>query len=438
MIIRKKIIKPAVLGLFFFWILLIFPQSALAQLQEGTPVDKIIAVVGDEIILESDLAAKIMFLANQDKTVKLDDPKLRLQVLDAMINEKLLVAKAIEDSVEVSDEEVKQRWDYLIQMYIRQYGSEKRVESVFGMSIKRMQYEYSEIIKKQLLSEKLRRSKFQGISVSPREVEDFFANFKDSLPKIPTQVELYHIVRYVKSNNLQKEEIQKLAQRVRDSLIKGGDFADFAKRYSGDAGTASAGGDLGWFDKGKLFPEFENAAFALQKDEISMPVETPFGFHLIQTLEKKKDAVNTRHILFKIGQNASDVEETKTFLLNLKKRAEAGENFEVLAKEYSEDKDTRGFGGFIGKASLEDLQEFMKDVVAKLPDGGLSEPQAYNADPQKPAYHILFKKKMLMQHTANIKDDYQQIESIAKEYKQNKLFMEWIESLRKTMYWEIK
>ena len=419
------------------FILLVIPS--MAQMQEGETLDRIAAVVGKEIILKSDIDSYVAVAIQQDPSISKDSERLRKEILNNLINENLVVTKAIEDSVQVSDEEVEQRLELLIQQGIRRYGSEKRLEDVYGMSIERLRYEYRDIVRKQLLAETLKRQKFSNIKVTPAEVREFYEEYKDSLPPVPPQVELYHIVRHVETDSSTKMETFRLAKRVRDSIVAGADFGEMARNYSDDPGTKADGGELGWIEKGKLFPEFEKAAFQLQENEISLPVETPFGFHIIQTLEKEEERIKTRHILFKLGQSGTDREEAKNFLLDLKERVlEEGESFEKLAREFSDDKETKGFGGLIGKMTMNELPDETQKIVKDLPEGGISDPMPYNADPTKPAYHILYKKEFIPQHQPNLEEDYKRMEQFAMNKKQNQLYQEWIRELRAELFWEIK
>ena len=169
------------------------------------------------------------------------------------------------------------------------------------MSVSRIRKNYREEVRKQLLVERLQQQRFMNIKCTNREVEDFYTQYRDSIRPIPASVELAHIVKYIKPSADAKDEVRKLALRIRDSILKGIDFAELAKRHSGDPGSASSGGDLGWVDKGKLVSEYEKAAYDLQSSETSQPIESPFGFHIIQTIDKRKDAVHTRHILLKLG-----------------------------------------------------------------------------------------------------------------------------------------
>ncbi|GAB1429407.1 peptidylprolyl isomerase [Ignavibacteria bacterium] len=434
-----KILTLTLNGIAAFFVVMPFLSgTATAQPVSGQSLDRIAAVVGKEIILQSDIDARVSMYAQQTQGVNPDDLSVRAKILDAIINEKLIVAKAIEDSIQVSDEEITQRLDYTIRNLTQTYGSEKRIEDIYGTSIAKLRKEAREDIRKQLLAERLQQQKFSSVKCSPKEIEDFYVNYRDSIPDIPPQVDLYHIVKYVGASADVKNQTLELARKVRDSLKNGGNFADFAKRYSADPGSAASGGELGWTDRGKFVPEYEKAAYDMQPGELSQPVETPFGYHLILTEDKKKDAVLTKHILFKIGRSDSDNDRVKKDLLELKSRAEKGESFEDLARKYSDEKETQGFGGAFGTMELGRLPGELRSIIEKLPDGGISEPLPYASDPTKPAFHIIYRKKLIEKHKPDIASDFKKVEQIATLYKQNRLFEEWIESLRKTMYWEIK
>ncbi|MFP4528246.1 MAG: peptidylprolyl isomerase [Candidatus Kapaibacterium sp.] len=419
-------------------IAIIFIASGLISSAQEERVDEIVAVVGNEIVMLSELNDQVRAMAYQDPSVNPDDPELRRQVLESIINEKLVVARAVEDSIEVSQEEITQQMDDLVKSLIMRYGSEKRVEDVYQMSISRLKYEYKEEIRKTLLANKIRQQKFGNIKVTPKEVENFYNEYKDSLQTVPASMELYHIVRNIRTDETAKEDIYKLATRVRDSIISGGDFAEFAKRYSAQSGTAAAGGDLGWVQRGKFFPEFEEAAYKLQPGEVSYPVETPLGFHLIETIEKREDAIHARHILFKLGQSTADREKAKEFLLDIKKRVEGGEDFKELAKGLSEDQETRGFGGKIGKISEDQLTPQMREALNKIEVGEVTDPIQYAGDPTKPAMHIIYKADFNPAHEPDLEQDYDIIEQKAMMVKRLKLYDKWVQELRDEMYWEIK
>ena len=409
-----------------------------AQLRKGSSFDKVVALVGKDLILQSDIDQNMAILLQSNPTLKFDDKDLRQRVLDNLINEKLMVLKAYEDSIEVSDEEISQRWNEFLSGMIRQYGSEKRVEDVIGKSLNRAKYEYTDLIKQRLLVDKISQAKFANIALSRKEVEEFYETYKDSVKNVPPKLSLYHIVKNVKVSNDVKNQTYEKALKIRDSILAGGDFGEFAKKYSSDPGSATDGGNLGWFDKGKLFPEFEKAAMSLQKGEISMPIETPFGYHIIQTLDKKKDALNTKHILFKIGLSDENTNEVIKYLEELKVLHKNGELFEELAKKHSDDKDTKGFGGFLGKLQLDEMPPNLRDVISELQLGEVSKPLPYGADPLKPSLHIIYKKEYIAEHKMNLTDDYKSIEQLAMVAKRQKLMSDWFIQLRKELYWELR
>ncbi len=419
-------------------------QAASAQYKAGEAVDKIVAVVGNEIILQSDVMSNVMMAAQQDRRLNPTDPKVLSRALDMLINDRLVIIKAQEDSVTATEEEISERLEFQLQGLRSQVGSDKRIEALYGMSIAQIKREFRDDIRKRLLSEKISQQKFAGIKVSAKEVQDFFKQFKDSIPKVPPQYELYHIVKYVDASNAAKEKMLALAQKVRDSLVAGGKFAEFAKRYSDDPGSKGAGGDLGLVNRGNFIAEFEKMAYSLQPNEISQPVETPFGYHIIQLIEKQENAVNTRHILFKIGQTEDDGNRAKKFLDSLKQRTEKSESFEDFAKMYSDDTDTKAFGGSLGRIETARMSEALitTDVQAKiekLPDGGVVEPTTY-APPSgtKSGYRIIWRKKFFGEHQIALENDYKRVEQLATAQKRAKLYEDWMKELRRTIYWEVK
>lgn len=410
---------------------LVFILSASSLFaQKSQVLDKIIATIGREIVLQSDIEGRMAMFLQQNPKVNPADPELRKQVLESLINERLMVTKAVEDSIAILDEEINQSLDFMMQNLIQTYGSEKRVEDLYGMSISRIRKNYREEVRKQLLVERLQQQRFMGVKCTNREVEDFYTQYRDSIRVIPASVELAHIVKHIKPSADAKEEVKRLALKIRDSIVKGIDFAELAKRHSGDPGSASTGGDLGWVDKGKFVAEYERAAYDLQPGETSQPIESPFGFHIIQTIEKRKDASHTRHILLKLGGSADDKSRVEKILNDLKERIEKGESFEEMAKQYSDEKETQGFGGSMGVIELNRLPADLKSIVEGLSEGGVSKPLPYMSDPTKPSLHIILKKKNIAEHAPSLSSDFKKIEQMAVQQKQAKMMESFLKELR--------
>ena len=261
--------------MFFLFLLIICTANSQDVL------DKIVAVVGNEYITQSELEFQTNLYAAQRK-ISPSTPGLKKQVLDNLVNEKLIYAQANLDSITVTDDEVNQRIDYQIQLFEQQFGSKENVEKAYGMSIEKIKRELSDNIRKQLMIQKLQQKNFGTIDVSRREVEEFFNKFKDTLGVIPEKVEIAHIFRNPRTSSAAKAKAKALAEAILDSLKHGANFAEMAKKYSEDPGSAVHGGDLGFVKKGVFYPQFEAAAFALQPGQISDVVESPVGFHIIQ------------------------------------------------------------------------------------------------------------------------------------------------------------
>lgn len=408
----------------------------IGQVREGEVLDRVVALVGGEVVFASDVEAQVQLLRQQlPPGVGLPDSLLRRRALESLIDEKLMLLKAYEDSIVVTEEEVAQRLEFQLQLLIQQLGSGRRVAEVYGMPLEQLRREYRDEVRKRLMVEKLQQQRFGSVRCSAREVEEFFARYRDSLPAVPVQVDLAHLVRYLQPDSAQRRQVLQLAQRVRDSLLRGADFAEFVRRYSEDQGTVASGGDIGWVERGRLLPEYEQAAFALQPGEISPPVETPVGYYLIQLLDRRQDAVHVRHILFRLR---GDVEQVRSFLQQLRERVQQGASFDSLARLYSEEVDTRSFGGSLGLVSLEALSPELRSIVEKLPDGGVSEPVPYMSDPNRPGLQLIYRKRLVPQHSPQLPEDYRYVERFCEQWKREQEYRRWIAELRRRFPWEVK
>jgi peptidyl-prolyl cis-trans isomerase SurA len=412
--------------------LFLIPSALSAQ----TLIDRIVAVVDKEIITESELSERVTFLAMQNR-IDPNQAGLRTQVLDGLISEKLVLAQALIDSVEVTEDEVTRALDQQIASFVRQVGSEQRVEQMYGKSISRIKREYRTEIKNQLLVQKLRQQREATLTVTRREVEDFFTSFKDSLPQVPEEFELSHIYIVPKPDTAVEAKTRQVMQVILDSIRTGSDFADFAKRYSTDPGSASSGGDLGWEKRGVFVREFEETVFGLKESDISGIVKTQFGFHIIQLLGRRGESVHARHILMKIDKGPASDSTTVDTLRTLRERVLKGTSFAELASKYSEDEDTKSIGGDLGALTTDQLQPDFAGQVKDMKEGEISEPQR-TAVGTSYGFHIIWMRKRTSPHTINLQDDFKRIEQLALYMKRNKLNAEWIDELKKTIYVDIR
>lgn len=401
-------------------------------------IDKIVAIVDNEIILKSELDFQVNMVANQRK---LDpaNPNLRTQVLNAMIEEKLLYAQALLDSIMVSEEEVRRQIDYQLETIIQQVGSKEKVEQMYGMSIEKIRREIRDNVRKEILVNRMQEKKFGMIESSRREVEEFFTKFKDSLGVIPEKVKLSHIFRNPQTSVALKQKYFDLAKAILDSIKAGSDFSDMAKKYSEDPGSAAAGGDLGYVKRGVFYPEFESAAFALEINELSEVVESPVGYHIIQLMDRRGESISTRHILIKIKADDEADLDAIDFLTSLRDTILKGNaQFADFARKYSDDPETKDFGGVLGTFYMEQLDKNLLDIVNKTREGDISYPKRINVSQINYGYHIVWIEKRIPQHKPDLEVDFTDLKKLSDEYKKQRLYAEFLTELKSKIFWEIK
>jgi peptidyl-prolyl cis-trans isomerase SurA len=417
-----------------FVIIVIILLSLFTAVAPSQTLDRIVAVVENDIILESELNAQVQFLVLNQR-VDPKTPGLKDQVLQSMINEKLVVAKAIEDSVVVSDDEVQQQLETVIQQRIQQVGSESRLEELYGMPLGRIRREFRDEMKKNMLAQRMQQQRFSSIQISRPEVEEFFRQYKDSLGTIPEEVELAHIFIKPGRDETARASARAKAQLLLDSLRAGANFSELAQRHSEDTRSAQHGGDLGLVRRGQFVKEFETAVFSLKEGQISDLVETEFGVHIIRLEERRGETVRARHILLRIPQTQASDDSVIARLRDIRAKALAGESFAELAKKYSEDKESASIGGYLGTFEVEGLDTNFYPTVAPLKQGDISEPARLTVG-NAYGYHIVFVKRRTPAHPASIEQDYQRIEAIALNVKRNREYAAWLEELKSKIYWE--
>ncbi len=418
------------------WLILFF-IIGLQTVQAQQLVEAIAAIVGDQIILKSELD---QFVQNYIVQNRLDITpgserynQLRRKMLDGLIEQKVLLAKAKADTITVDDQMLDQRVEERIKYMIQQVGSQDKLEKVFGMSMNQIRKDTRKMIKEQLLVEQLRAKKFRGIKVSRREVEEFYKMYKDSLPIRPATVDISHILMQVKPSEEAQMKAYQKAEMILKKLKQGADFAQLAKEYSDDPASAKRGGDLGWTKRGDLVPEFENVAFNLKDGEISGIVQTQFGFHIIQLLERRGERIHTRHILIRVQPTKADEERVIKELKEIRQKILAGASFDSLALKYSDDPNVKKDHGHLGVFELDKLQiPQFRTVLAKMKPGEVSEPFKTEY-----GYHIVRLNAFTPAHKLTLKDDWEEIQKYALNYKMQNEYQKWINELKKHIYIKI-
>ncbi len=415
--------------------LLLFLATATVQAQDSRVLDRIVAVIGDEIITESELQLQLL-QAGVRGTIKGNDKAMRENILNSMMADKLVLAQAVLDSIIIPQEEITRRLDEHIKRLVRQHGSEEKLEQLAGMSIAQLKREFREDVRKRLMIEQIQQQKFGVTEVTHREVLEFFETFRDSLPPVPEQVKLSQIAIFPRITEQFREAARAKTLLLLDSLKAGADFDELARRHSDDLGSGRNGGDLGLARRGVFVKEFEEAAFALEPDELSGIVETQFGFHIIKLIEKKGEAVRPKHILIKVEKTGESDQSVIDTLNAIRARILNGESFEELARIYSEDEETRKQGGSLGAVDVEELTNEMKTVQQNLAVGKISDPVKIAFDKDY-AYAIVKLDERIAQHPATLDRDYQRIAGFTRIFKQNRKYAEWIEEIKKNVYWKV-
>lgn len=421
--------------------LLCLGSMAMAQqgiLHEGDVLDRVEAIAAGEPILKSEIDAQLLLLLQQNPAIRPTDPEVRQRIIDALINDRLMYVQAQLDSITVTDEEVNLQLEMTLQQLIRQVGSEERLENIYQMPMWKIRQDGREEIRKRLLTERYRQLKLADVKVSPREVEEAYQRYRDSLPTIGKQYELYHIVRYVTPTQNAREAALAKAKAIRDSLLSGVDFCTLAARNSDDPNTRSSCGDLGMRNCTDFVPEFCSACKKLYTGEISMPIETPFGFHIVQMMDRTAEQIHVRHILVSITRSEGDRERVRGELEQLRQRILQGEiRFEDAARQYSDEQDTRGFGGALGKLAAASVEPDLAQILDTLADGSITMPIPYSTSPTKQGYHIIWKKQTIPPHKPSLSTDYKELENFAISLKRQQMYEQLVATLRRRLHWEI-
>ncbi len=403
-----------------------------------TEGDRIIAIVGNDIITESDLQFQVQTYARQNKIEEIS-PYVAQQIFQSMVTNKLILAKAEQDSITVTEEEVGKELENRLKSLIDQVGSQERLEQAYGMTLPKIKLLLKEDLEKNMKIEKMKRKKFQGgVRVSEKEIQDFFSTYRDSLPNVPQEFEIAHIFLERKVSEAEKKEARRIAELILDSIKQGVDFSELAKRNSTDSMSAIQGGDLGYAKKGTFVKEFEETVFSLKPGEVSGIVETQFGYHIIKLNEKQGDKVRSQHILIAFPKFESSDFETINFLKELKARIEKGElTFDSAAKIYSQDEATKLKGGYVGKVPADQIDSITVEALKNLSAGQITDPLRIGTD-QNYGYEIYKLINVFPPHQLSMSEDYDKIKHFAESYKENQELEKWINEIKESIYVDVK
>ena len=410
--------------------------NALAQ---PLVIDRVIGVVGDFHILQSDIEQEYLQLKFSSQNV---DPNIRCEIYNSLIERKLLMAQAKIDSIEVGDNMVELQMESRLDYFLSQFGSEQEMEDYFNQSIFDIKDDLREAIREQMITGQVRSAILEDVSTTPSDVKSFFRSLDpDSIPYIDTQVELAQIIAYPKYSEEAVFEVKERLLELRRRVQEGEDFGTLAILYS-EAPEAARRGELGFMMRSQLDKAYADAAWALKPGQVSKIVESSFGFHIIQMIERRGDLANTRHILMNPKADANAKQQAIYKLDSLKKYIDLDSiSFDLAAKRYSEDSQTSVNGGLIvnpqTQASTFELDQLdTKDyyIVRNMQVKDLSEPYETTDQNHKLCYKLLYLKSRTEPHRANLKQDYRLLQDMALAKKNEEVMNAWYEEKKQSTY----
>ncbi len=406
-------------------------------------IDKVIVKVGSEYILLSEIEEEFAYAKSKDPSI---DEKLKCTIIDNMIANKLIVYHAKVDSVEISDEEVETQLSYRFDAILQQMnGDEAFFEEYYGASVEQMKERFRDDQRQKILADKMQYKLMSEIEITPKEVEKFFSKVPvDSLPYFKSELEISEIIMVPEVNEVERKRALDKATDLRNKIVsREMKFEDAASKFSQDPGSALRDGDLGFAKRGVYVPEFEAAVFTLAEDEISEPIETQFGFHVIQMIERRGNSVRARHILIKPEITSADLAKTKAKLDSVRNLiATDSLTFADAVKKYS-DKEMPSYSnsGRVKNQSsnntffaADDLDPDTYFAVFEIKTGEVSKVMEIQMPTGEKAYRIVQLNSKSKPHKASMQEDFDKLTDFAKNSKKNEFFFAWLQKKRKETY----
>jgi len=402
-------------------------------------IDRIEAIIGDEILLTSDIESQYLqyLLQGGDKSFN-----VRCEIIEDLLFQNLLIHQAKIDSINVSSEEISQEINKRLLYFESQLGSINNVEDYFGKSMLDIEKDLKDVIKNQFYAQRMQAKIVADLKVTPSEVKHSY-DLLDliDIPTIPTQVELLQIIITPKVSDKQIQDIKESLNDLRKRVYNGESFNVLATLYSDDEASSTRGGELGFVNRGDLLPEFERVAFRLKEGEVSQIVETKYGFHIIKLIERRGEQINVRHILIK------PVPDTEANIEALDKANEVFNqiksgviSFEDAVIKYSDDPNKNNGGLFVNPITMSTLYSYddmplsLKLLLENLAVGEMTYPTNIQINEGDNFYRIIKINKRIDSHQANLVDDFTIIKDFTLNLKRQELLSNWIEDKIKITY----
>ncbi len=420
--------------------ILFFSCLTTVSLAQDKTIDQIVAVVGSNIILKSDIES--MYIQQQAQGM-VSDGDMKCEILEDFLVEKLLLAEAeLDTNIIVSDSQINQSLDQRMQYFVQHLGSEQAVEAYFKKPLSQIKADLEEVIRNQSMTSQMQGKIVDKVQVTPSEVRYHFRNMKkEDIPMVEPMVEYAQITVFPPIELEEENRIKARLREFKERFENGDNFATLAVLYS-EGPSAVNGGELGYMGRAQLDANYATAAFNLKGDRVSNVVKSEFGYHIIQLIDRRGDQVNTRHILLKPKANIEAMEEAKNRLDSLANFIRKEEvTFAEAAMRYSFDKNSRNSGGKVinpqtmsTKWRQQELDPDVSKVLANLKVNEISEPFKTIDDKQRTVYKIVKLVDRTEQHRANLQEDYQLLTELYLQEKQEEAMNQWISAQQAKTY----
>jgi peptidyl-prolyl cis-trans isomerase SurA len=418
-------------------ILLIFIVSFSSSQENTQYIDGIAAIIEDHIVLKSDLIQMVNMAAIQNKVDPRTSPdafiQLQNSVVQSMVDQKIMLEMAELDSIVVDEKEVNQALDQQIQMLVAQAGGEAQAEKALGQPIKDFRREFWYDMQDRMVSERYQQQLLSAVVVTRSDVKEFYKTYKDSLPTLPMMAKVRHLQVPIKPSAAAKEKTKSFLSDLKSQIVDGrSSFSDIAKSHSLDP-SKNNGGELGWVTRGSLVKNFETTAFTIGLGEISDPIETEFGYHILETLEKQGDKIRVRHVLMSPEITKDDNERAYNLAFSLMDTATTLDKFKELVKKHSSDKTTIDIGGDLGWIDPTGYAVPEIGQAIKYIEMGSCSPPINSSI----GFHLLWVDGLKKGGRPNLQDHWAEVESMALNKKKMDWYQGWISDARKKFYIQI-
>ena len=401
-------------------------------------IDGIAAIVGENIILKSDVSQMVGMTALQRGLDVTRDrallEKLQGDVLSSLIDQKVILEMAKLDSIEVNDKDVDRALEQQIETFIMRAGTEEMAETMLGQSLNDFRREYWYDMRDRLITEQYQQQLIMSVNINRGGVVDFFTNYNDSLPVFQVKMKIRHLLVRIKPSEKSRLDALEKIETIRERILTGESFSDLAERYSADPGSKNNGGSLGYIRRNQMVKNFETVAFTQNINTLSKPIETQFGFHILETTEKSGEKIKVRHILISPAITEEDETNTYNYAMMLRDSSKSLASFKKLVTKYSDDEPTKKIGGDLGWITPNNSPiPAIAEVLGLLEKDECSRPVKSDL-----GYHLLWVEAVKPGGRPSLETHWVEIEEIALNHKRMEYFQEWVEAARTNIFIDIK